>query len=252
MNRFKDNHDLLEVEQQEFAKGGTVLKGIFEVSVQHPLLSMLFILSFGMLTNALYDLTKYLTTEPEVEASTAIWLCMLSAIFALVPLLVFVRIRVKHPYVFTATPLEQKKILITMVSKREDFRNTPAYNTYESLLYNPAGHANPNALEKVILITSESPESVAAANALKLHIEDSGRTAEIFGITINDKSLLEIQKQFEVLYERLKKSYASHEIIADYTGGTKDMSMALLRTSEKALVAPVYLNEATTGNHSKY
>ena len=253
MNKFKTNHDLLRLQQQDLIKGGAVLKSIFSVSAKHPLLSLLFVLFFGILTNALFELIHYIVTAPELDTDTIKLSTLLVVLFAALLTWIFVRIRAMHPYVFKPTPLDQKRVLLTIMSKsRSDFKQTPAYNTYESLIYSPGGQSAPNALQKVILITSELPEVRTAALALKAHIETSGREAELFGITADGKSLLELQKQIEVLFVRLEGNYEPHEIIADYTGGTKEMSIALLKVSEKDMIDPIYLNEATAGNHSVY
>jgi len=253
MSSFKTNHDLLEAQQRDFAKGGTILRSVLSVSVQHPVLSLIFILFFGLLTNGLFELMRYAATTPDLDGVMLVQLSLLAAFFAAVLVLIYVHVRAAHPYVFVPTPLDQKKALITIVSNsRSDFKQTPSYNTYESLLYNPGVHAAPNALQKVVLITSEAPEVQTTASALKSHIEAGGRVVEIFGITVGGKSLLEIQKQIEVLFVKLGADYEAYEIIADYTGGTKDMGIALLRVSEKELVVPVYLNSAATTNHSRY
>lgn len=253
MNQFKTNHDLLEAQQRDFTKGGALVRNLFSISTRHPWLSLLFVLTFGLLTNALFELMHYATTTPDLEPAVLAQLVLLSLLFTAVPCWVCVRIRSIHKDLFVPTPLNHKKVLVTIVSKdRSDFKQTPCYNTYESLLYTPTGHAAPNALQRVVLVVSESSDVLATATALKAHIEASGRTVEIFGITIGNKSLLEIQSQVEVLFTKLKANYKPHEIIADYTGGTKDMSIALLRVSEKELVVPIYLNAATVGNHSRY
>jgi hypothetical protein len=253
MDRFKTNHDLLEKQQREFAKGGRLLKDIFEISVKHPVLSLVFILSLGMLTNALFELSSYLAIETAPEGRTILQLSLLSALYAFVPVWVLVRIKAKYPRAFTNPKLSSQKVLLTLVSSgRSNYKQTPSYNTYRSLLYSPKGYANPNALEKVVLVISEAPESSALADGLKSYIEGAGQTVEIYGITINNKSLLEIQKQLEGLLTKIKADYNSNEIIADYTGGTKDMSIALLKASEDAMIWPIYLNEATVGNHTKY
>lgn len=253
MSDFKTNHDLLERQQREFAKSGAVLRSVLSVSVQHPALSLIFILSFGLLTNALFELASYVATNTAPDWRTTTQLLLLVGLFAVIPILMYTYVRRTHAHAFVPTLLDQKKVLITIVSNnRSDFKQTPAYTTYRSLLYNPAGHAAPNALQKVILVTSEAPEVQATAAALKNHIEAGSRTADIYNIAVGGKSLLEIQKQLEVLFSKLRADYRPHEVIADYTGGTKDMSIALLRASEKELVVPVYLNSAATDNHSRY
>ena len=254
MSRFKINQDLLKRQQREFTKGGVVLRNVFSISTRHPWLSLIFVLAFGLLTNALFELVSYATTTTEnFDGRILLVLALWVAVFTLLPCLVYLRIRALHKDLLVDTPLSQKKLLVSLVSKgRSDFKETPTYNTYEALLYNTNGHATANALEKVVLVVSESPETLTAANGLKAHIEAGGRTAEIYGITIENKSLLEIQAQVETLFSKFTPTYAPHEIVADYTGGTKDMSIALLKVSEKELVLPIYLNDATAGNHSKY
>lgn len=253
MNKLKINQDLLKAQQREFTNGGVMLRNIFSISARHPALSLVFLLSFGLLTNALFELATYATTTQDINNRVLIMLVLFVILFAIIPCWIYARIRSLHKDLFVDTPISQKRVLITIVSKgRSDYKDTPAYHTYESLLYGANGHAAPNALEKAMLIVSESPETLATANGFKSYIEAGGRTTEIYRITIDNKTLLEIQTQIESLLSKIKLDYAPHEIVADYTGGTKDMSIALLRASEKELILPIYLNDATTGNHSRY
>lgn len=120
-----------------------------------------------------------------------------------------------------------------------------------SLLYTDGGHANINSLQKVVLVTTELPEVTVTANQLKQQIEASGRHTEIYSIAINDRSLMEVQDQFKLLFKKYETEYQVHEMVADYTGGTKDMSVALLRESEKQLITPVYLKAAADGEYGK-
>lgn len=252
-DKFKTNLDLMQAQSREFTRSGMLLRNVYSISSKHPLLSLVFVLSFGILVNALYDVTTYVTMDStNIESHELLLHVLIVFLFALLPTWALARLHALHKNFFQDIPLTQKKVLLTLVSKdRSDFKDTPSYNTYEALLYN-AGHAAPNALQEIILITSEAPEVQATATSLKTYIEASGRVARICGIAINGKSLLEIQAQIATTIKSLKGSYAPHEILADYTGGTKDMSIALLKESEKELILPIYLKDATTSNHSKY
>lgn len=250
--RLKVNHDALVHQQEEFTKSGLLLKNIFGISAQHPLLSLVFAVSFGIFTNASYDLTAYLAAG-DIVARELSQHTLLVALFGLIPVWVVVRVRAAHKGLFVDVPLEQKKVLVTLVSKhRATFEDTPSYNTYESLLYADDGQAAINALEKVVLVVTESQDVIETADAFKSYIEAAGRDAEIYGLSINDKSQREIQLQMEMMISKIKKVYKSEDIIADYTGGTKDMSVALLKASEKQFIVPVYLNKATEENYSMY
>jgi hypothetical protein len=253
MSSFKTNHDLLEAQQQEFAKGGVLLRNIFSISVSHPLLSLSFVLSFGLMTSALYDLITSLTVDADPNIKNLIERLSLTAIFALILCWIYIRVKLMHKDLFTATPLSHKKVLVTLVSKgRTDFKDLTAYNVYESLLYTPKGYSAQNAIEEVVLLTSETSELSTATLSFKTHIEESGRKAETYSVNINNRSLLDIQKQIEQLFIKLGLSYKLHEIVADYTGGTKEMSIALLRICEDNLIVPIYLNEATSGNYTRF
>lgn len=250
--KFKRNRDLLEVQQREFARNGSLLKKLFSVSVEHPTLSIIFALSFGALVNALYDLALYLSTNDQLSQEGALTRCGLILLFSLVCWWMIVRLKSLNPSMFTDTPLTEKKLLITIVSKgKHNYKDAPAFVTYESLLHTDDGYANINSLEKVVLVVTELPEVVETAQKLKKHIEASGRSVDIFTISINDRSLLEIQEQFRLLFKKYKADYSTNNAVSDYTGGTKDMSVALLRESEKFMVTPVYLKSATDGEYGK-
>lgn len=250
--KFKHNYDLLEAQQRDFAKNGSLLKKLFSVSVEHPVLSVIFALSFGALVNALYDLASYPLTNDQASQEGVLVRGGLVLLFSLVCWWMVVRLKALNPSVFVDTHLSEKKLLVTLVSKgKRNYKDAPAYVTYESLLYTDGGHANINSLQKVVLVTTELPEVTATANRLKQQIEASGRQAEIYSISINDRSLMEVQDQFKLLFKKYEAEYPAHEMVADYTGGTKDMSVALLRESEKQLITPVYLKAAADGEYGK-
>lgn len=249
-DKFKHNRDLLETQQRDFAKNGSLLKKLFSVSVEHPALSVIFALSFGALVNALYDFMSYPLVGDQVSLQSVLVRGCLTLLFGLMCWWMVVRLKALNPSMFVDTPLSEKKLLVTLVSKgKRNYKDAPAYVTYESLLYTDSGHAGINSLEKVILVTTELPEVTAAANQLKKHIEQSGRQAEIYSISIYDRSLIEIQDQFKLLFNKYEAEYPAYAFIADYTGGTKDMSVALLRESERRLITPVYLKTATDGEY---
>lgn len=251
MSKFKENLDLIKAQQQEFTNRGVLLRNIFSISANHPWLSLLFILSLGLLTNTLSDLTNYIATSTMLETRVLTQLILLVLLFSGIPLWVYIRVRALHKDLFIPTPLSQKKILVTIVSDgRTDFRKIPAFTAYNSLITSDTGYSAVNSLEKVILIVTESSQVKQMAEAFKTEIEKSGRTAEIFAITINDKSMLEIKGQLQGLFTKLLANYKPYEIISDYTGGTKDISIALLKVSEDELIAPIYLKDAALSSHS--
>lgn len=250
--KFKHNRDLLESQQRAFTKGGVLLKNLFSISAKHPYISIFFALSFGALVNAIYDLISYPLVSEDASLEGILTRGTLSVLFLLVCILSLLRLKSLHANMFIYEPLSQKKLLITLVSKgRHDFKDTASYVTYESLLYTPNGQAGVNNLHKVILVTTELAEVSVSANQLKQHIENSGREVELYSIAINDRSLVEIQNQFKLLFEKVESLHPAHDVIADYTGGTKDMSIALLKESEKRLITPVYLKAATHGDYSR-
>jgi hypothetical protein len=214
--KFKHNHDLLEAQQRDFAKNGSLLKKLFSVSVEHPVLSVIFALSFGALVNALYDLASYPLTNDQASQEGVLVRGGLVLLFSLVCWWMVVRLKALNPSVFVDTHLSEKTLLVTLVSKgKRNYKDAPAYVTYESLLYTDGGQA------------------------------------EIYSISINDRSLMEVQDQFKLLFKKYEAEYPAHEMVADYTGGTKDMSVALLRESEKHLITPVYLKAAADGEYGK-
>jgi hypothetical protein len=248
-NKLKTNYDLLEEQKKDFSNNGELLRNIFGLSVKHPFLSLIFVLSFGVLTNALFELFSILAYQSQYNLAA---LGSIISVLVIIQIIIFFTIKQLHSDLFVPIPINQKKVLITLMSPRSNFKETPSYGVYETLLYNPAGYAAINSLQKVIIITSESQESKNAADGLKTHIESSNRETIIKGIYINNRSLTDIQKQIELIFSELKKDHKPYEMIADYTGANKDMSIALLKVSEKELVLPVYFKDATFSNHSKY
>lgn len=252
-SKFKINHDLLTAQQKEFTKGGALLRSVFSISARHPYLSIIFAIVFGVGVNAAYDAVSYPFVDDNFKRSVMRVYVGVVVACAVICTGVILWLRKLHKDRFVDVPLDQKKLLVTLVSKgRADFKDTPSYNTFKSLIYGDTGQAARNALEKVVLVVTELPEVVDTGTELKSFIENGNREAELYGITINNKSLREIQKQMELMLTKIGNDYPAHEVIVDYTGGTKDMSIALLRASEKALILPVYLNDATNGQHSKY
>lgn len=252
-DRLKTNYDLLESQQQAFSKGGVVLKNIYSISAKHPILSLTFLLLFGLLINTLFKLIALFVARPGVQSDfTLSTLLIWIAILLLGMYGIYLRIRGLHKDLLVDTPVNQKKVLVTLVSPRTDYKQTPSYAVYESILYSHDKYAAVNSLQEVVLITTENSETTATANNLKKHIEKSPRNAQIISISLKDQTLLDIQKQMELVINKLLRSFHPHEIVVDYTGGTKDMSIALLKASEGELILPIYLNDATNTNHSKY
>jgi hypothetical protein len=243
VDKLKLSYDILEAQRREYTRNGVLLRNIFSISAKRPIASTIFVLIFGVLTNALFELaTLFLAHSdyslPRLAALIASLLLVLAAIYGWV--------RWKHPDRFADLPLYQRKVLVTLVSPREDhdYKDIPSHAVINAVLYGKKGHAAPNALEKVVLVTSESADSIATAKALKKHVEDGGPTAEVYGISIEGKTISEIQRQLAVLLSSQLESYKAADIVADYTGGNKEISVALLKASEKELILPIYLNEA--------
>lgn len=250
MDKLKLSYDILEAQRREYTRNGILLRNIFSISAKHPIASIVFVTTFGVLTNALFELATLLLAQSDY---TWIRLAALITGLALALAATYGWIRWKHPDRFADLPLYQRKVLVSLVSPREnhDFKDTPSHAVINAILYGRRGHAAPNALEKVVLVTSESADSQFIAKALKKHVDDGSRTAEIYGISIEGKTISEIQRQLAVLLSSLLESHKTADIIADYTGGNKEMSVALLKASEKELILPVYLNEAKQPKRNK-
>lgn len=245
MNSFKLDQDLLEQQYHEFTKGGRLLRTIFSISSRHPLASAIFILGFGLFTSGLYQFLEYWYVEPHPKSAQLQHLGILCLVFVIVMAGIYVYIRLLHRDILGKQTLKEKKVLVSLMSDaRSDFKTTPAYAVYEALLYNPSGHAQINLLEKVIVVVSESPKCILMGEKFCKYIEDSGRRAEMFRITIEEKSIVSIQTQLKDLFTNVLTTFKPSEVVSDYTGGTKDMSIALLKTSESELILALYLASA--------
>lgn len=249
MNKLKADYTDLQSQQNEFTNRGLLLKNLLGVSIKHPFLSLAFIVVLGVLTNTLFELVGYFVSKSDYSLSV---LVLLTLVYVMVLVWILVHIKGLHRDLFKPLPLKSKKVLVTLASQRTDIKDMPAYQVYEAMLYNEKGHANVNVLEKVVIVTSENAKVAAAAKKLRKHITESGREAEVFNISIGGKSLASIESQMVPLFEKQLVGYKNYEIAADYTGGTKDMSAALLRLCDKELVLPLYLQSASDTNHSRY
>lgn len=250
MDKLKLSYDILDTQRREYTRNGVLLRNIFSISAKHPAASTIFVVAFGVLTNALFELATLFLARSDYSL-----LRLSLLITGLVVLLaaIYGWIRWKHPDRFADLPLYQRKVLVTLVSPREDhdYKDIPSHAVINAMLYGKKGQAAPNALEKVVLVSSESADSKATTQALKKHLEDGGRTVEVYGISIEGKTITEIQRQLAVLLSSLFEDYKAADIVADYTGGNKEMSVALLKASEKELVLPIYLNEAKKPKRKK-
>ena len=245
-NKLRTDYDFLNRQHYEYAKGGLLFKNLINISVHHPWLSVIFIFTFGLLANMIARLANMLVSDQE-QGYSLIGVSLLLVVYLLIMMGIILCLRHKYIDFFKKLPLSRRKALITLVSPREvgDYKQTPTFKVVNALLYSDDSRVSLNALERIALIATESAHAKATAEDLQQHIQSEQRRVEIYIINVAGYSLIEIQKQLENLIIKLKTQFQPYEIIADYTGGTKPMSIALVKACEENLILPIYLNDAS-------
>lgn len=242
----RQNQERLQYQQLEQSNGGILLKNIFGIYASHPWLSLLFVVIFALFTSSLFEILNSLFGQSSFPQSTIITIaCFLLAFLVLVFLIVWQL----HYGSVKPKDITQKRVLISLVSAHKtDFKDTPSYEVFDAVIYNNSRQPRQNLLDEVVLIATEDPTTQEIAGKLAEHIEASGRTATVQTVLVNDKYPDEIKKQLAVILKEVKVGHNANDIICDYTGGTKNMSVALYSLARENFVTAVYLYEAMKKN----
>lgn len=242
MTNTRRNLERLQMQQLEQAHGGDVLKNIFGISSRHPILSLLFVVVFALITSSLYEMLNSFFAEssyqqPILYWQTGILFFSLFFIFGIVWLL--------HRGSISPKPITQKKLLVTIASAyKHDVAELASYGVYEALLYNPKGHSLQNSLEEVIIIATEDTSTQKIAKDFTHYVEKSERKASVKTVSVNDRTPKDIKKQLGLILSDAMKSYGAADIVCDYTGGTKNLSIALYELANDKFISQVYFTEA--------
>lgn len=245
----RTNRQFIEKQRRSFASGNT-LKDLLGISVQHPIISLIFILAFSILGNSIFALMQQLLPSNTVNIpDTAYYLYFVIGSLVLM-IIIIIGFKIKSIFLYKNVELHQKKVLVVIASVSKDYTKTAAYNFISAMLYSKNNSAKRNMLEKIYILSSEEKTVQANAKKLKKYCSDQNREAEIFQIDIqgNDKNVESIQKQINItVKEKILSRYKSSEIIADFTGGTKEISVALYLCCLDNFILPAYLNVPKKG-----
>lgn len=239
-----ENQKSLQLQQARRTSRGQLLRNIYGISAGYPLLSLVFVVVLGILVTALFETIGYfLATSPPTYP--LLGLVGLDVALAVLIVALFLYIYRRHRDRIRPIPVTQKKALVTLISAHgDDYTLTPSFGVYEALLYQNGRHAALNALEEVVMITTDSESSRGLAAAFAEQVEASGRVANVQHITITGKDVDDVQQQIGSVVDAVLTSYKPHEVLADYTGGTKIMSVALYEACERRFVTQVYFTDA--------
>lgn len=242
MSVSRQNQEKLQLQQQQQANGGLLLKNIFGIYASHPWLSILFVIVFAIFTNSLFEVMSSIFGESSFPFFT---LVILTLIQLLLLILIFLIIWRLHYGSIKPRPIHEKRILVTLVSSNKDkIEDTTSYAVLDAVLYNASGVANRNLLEEVVLVATEDQTSQALAKELCSYIEAGEKKATIKTISVNERYPADIKKQLQLVINEIMQQYNAGDILTDYTGGTKNMSIALHSLSLDNFISTVYLYDA--------
>lgn len=249
MSVSRRNQEKLQLQQQKQANGGVLLKNIFGIYASHPWLSVIFVILFALFTSALFEVMSSYFAESSFERGTIIGL---GVIILLLLVLVFLVVWRLHYGAITPKTIAEKRVLVTLVSAfKDDVADTTSYQVLDAVLYSNSRQAQRNLLEEVVFIATEDPSSQAMAEKLVKYVEEGKRTGTVSTVAVNDKYPDEIKAQMSLTFSSVLRNYGAGSILADYTGGTKNMSIALHSLAQDNFVTSVYLYSAMDNRSKK-
>ena len=242
MTTSRQNQEKLQYQQLEQSNGGVLLKNIFSIYAAHPWLSLLFVIFFALFTSSLFEVINCLFGKssfslPIIASITGLLVILLVSIFSIVWRLHYGSVKPKD--------ITQKRVLITLVSAhKDDFKDSPSREVFDAIVYTNSRQPRQNLLDEVILIATEDASTQKTANELIEYIESFSRSASLKTVSVNDKYPDDIKKQLAVILKDVMLTHNANDIICDYTGGTKNMSIALYSLARQNFVTAVYLYAA--------
>jgi hypothetical protein len=244
MSISKRNQEKLQLQQLEQANGGVLLKNIFGIYASHPWLSILFVIVFGLFTSSLYEIITSYFAESSYDRAT---ICIIALVLAAILIVIFILVWVLHSGSVKQKDIVQKKVLITLASAyKKDIKETPSFGVLNALLYNSGGHSKQNQLQEVIIVCTEEKSTQEVAEKLADYVETLERKAKVMTVSVDDRYPKDIENQLSLILAEVMKDYSANDIVCDYTGGTKNMSVALYTLSRSKYISAVYLYDAMT------
>lgn len=246
----KINWEFIDAQRKLFKSPGDLLQDLLNVSRLYPWQSLVFLLTFGILTNALFSmLTLFLPSGDGIRGDFA-GLILINLLLISLLFVIFFRIKKSRNSIYKRSPLQNRKALVTIASyDKRGYKQTAAHSFYKTMLYHEGKISKPNALEKVYIIASEDKVVKRVANDLAKEIREQKREAVVLPVRIGsfENNVENIKQQIcSHLEGRILKSYRPYEIVADYTGGTKELGIALYLACIQYFVLPAYLNVSKT------
>lgn len=234
--QIKINKEYIDAQRKIFSNYSGTLSELVNYSTRHFYLSFIFIALFNLILNNLSSLFAKSDTVNYIS----------TGIFSLILVIICFVLKSSYKDELSDLPLNQRKVLISNVSlRRGDTKApTPTASFVEALLYTEEKVARKNSLETIYLITSEDVDVKKSAQFLKRKYTSDERHVEILPIQCKnfDENVLRIQEQIDEYIKQIKKKYSACHIIADVTGGTKEMSIALYVVCKKYNILAVYLD----------
>ena len=209
----RTNRQFIDKQRRSFASGNTV-KDLLGISVQHPIISLIFILSFAVVGNSIYSLLQQLLPSNAANISdTSLYFYFAAGSLALM-VFIIIGFKIKSIFLYKNVELHQKSALIVIASVSQDYTKTAAYNFISAMLYSENNSAKRNMLEKVYILSSEDKTVLANAKKLKKYCLNQNREAEVSQINIQgtDKNVENIKKQIdEIIKENIIPKYKPSE-----------------------------------------
>lgn len=249
MSLSRRNQEKLQLQQQKQANGGVLLKNIFGIYASHPWLSIIFVILFALFTSALFEVISSFLGTSSFAKDTILWISVILLLFLVLIFLVVWRL---HFGAIKPKAIVEKKALITLVSAyKSEITETTAYQVIDAVLYSNSRQSKRNQLEEVVFIATEDASSQAMAEKLVRYVEAGDRIGTISTVAVNEKYPDDIKDQMSLIFSTVLHKYGASDVLADYTGGTKNMSIALHSLAQENFVNSVYLYSAMDDRSKK-
>lgn len=251
-NKVKENREFIENQKKFFTNPSDLIRDLLNISKKYPLPSLIFVSVFGILTNGIYSIIALLLPSSNEMRKDTWVLVLINVVLLTILTVIFLVIKWKYKNLYRNIPISQKKVLVTNASiHTEGYLKTASWSFFQAMLYRSDKIAKKNQLEKVCIISTEDKRVSNIAQELKDAIKKQGRSAQILRVKISgtkhtvDDIKDQINKHFT---QSILKNNKNYEVITDYTGGTKELGVALYLVCLDHFVLPAYLDLKKTSN----